>query len=440
MKALQLRVIILAVLLHLLSFNAISIDKNHLFGYYVNKAAAFDSVKDLKPLIDAAAKQQLVLLGESTHGTQEFYNVRISITKDLIKNHRFRFIAIEAPWNFVLKINTYIKGSSVEYSSAKEVLNSFDNWPEWMWKNQPIEELVEWIKNFNKDQLEHNKVSFYGLDLYEPDTAIDRVLTFVNQHFPAYYPTFKERLLCFTNQEQESWSEQVENRDFSCSKHIENAVELLLSLINYQPYANFNQLNIWQNALVVRNAERFYRWNDYNQTVSWNVRSMHMWQSILRLIKYHGKNTKAIVWAHNTHIGDVGATPSSYSPGSITMGYLAKKLQKQIPVFLLGFGTNHGEVLAADAWGEDKKVMTLPSAQLGSIESVLSKINLDKFYFVFNQTNKRHPPQSLLTEHRAVGVVYNPESESKNYMPIVLDWRYDGFVFVKNTKALKVLE
>ncbi len=439
MKIGRPKFIILAVLLQLLPLSAVSADQSQLFNHYANKAIVFDSNKDLKPLVNTAAKQQLVLLGESTHGTQEFYDVRVSITKDLIKNHGFKFIAVEAPWNFMLKINDYIKGYSNKYSSAKEVLKSFDNWPEWMWKNQPVEELVEWIKDFNKNQPEYNKVGFYGLDLYEPDTAIDRVLTFVGQHFPVYYSTFKEKLLCFTNQEQDSWSDQVESRDFSCSKNIENAVKLLLRLIDYQPYTGFDKFNAWQNALVIRNAERFYRWNDYNQTVSWNVRSMHMWQSVLRLIRLYGKNTKAIIWAHNTHIGNVEATPSSYSPGSITMGYLAKKMQKQVPVFLLGFSTDDGEVLAANAWGENRQIMDLPNAQHDSFENVLSKFDADKFYFVFNQKNKGYPAQSLITKHRAIGVVYNPKDESKNYMPVVIDYRYDGLVFIKNTSALRVI-
>jgi len=443
MKKLIYKLLLLLIFNYSLGSNVIANTNSDqmLAKYFSTKALTLTNTSDLNPLVDVASKHQLVMLGESTHGTKEFYELRSAISKELIKKHNFKFIAIEASWSFVLKLNAYIKGHSTKYTSAKDILLSFNNWPEWMWKNKQIEELAEWLKTFNKNLPEEQKVGFYGLDLYEPDVSINQVLLFIDRYFPRHYQNIKQKLSCFTVDKQDAWDEQVKNRDFTCSQDLFQAVDLVSQLINSnKSIPKFERFSALQNTIVAQNSESFYRWNSYNQIRSWNVRSKHMWQGVLRLIRLHGINAKGIVWAHNTHVGDVQATPSEYAPGAVTMGYLSNRANNKTPVFVIGFGTSNGSFLAGESWGTDAQIMTMQKPDSGSYEDLLNSINKDKFYFIFDYQDRNNPLMREARSHRAIGVVYDEDDESKNYIPTLLPWRYDGFIFIKGTNPLKSLD
>lgn len=405
---------------------------------YVNQRInQIDSSTDLSPLVSVAGQYPLVLLGEASHGTQEFYQLRAEMSQRLIEKHNYRLVAIEAPWNFVLKLNDYVKTKSTAGLSAQDLLREFDHWPQWMWRNQPTAAFIEWLKQHNQSLPEGQKVGFFGLDLYAPEEAMTGLLAFVSRYMPEAYAQTKSRLSCFQNAQYEQWSEAVENQDFSCTQQLYTLFNWITQLNQYQGGGDFDLFVAEQNARVIYAAELFYRFNHHNQTRSWNVRSLHMWHTLLALIKYHGSQTKALVWAHNTHIGDVRATPSAYAPGSITLGYLAKQ---QPTTFNIGFATHGGTVVASDVWGNLPQELLLPEAQVGSYEYLFSRMQTPKFYWIFNDQDRQHPWLNQAAPHRAIGVVYNPEDESKNYLPSALPHRYDALIFINKTRALSTLD
>lgn len=395
---------------------------------------------DLQPLSMLAGQYPLVLLGEATHGSQEFYHWRAHLSKTLITQHNYRLIAIEAPWSFTLKVNAYVTGESADYQSAKELLKSFDNWPEWMWRNQVTAEFVEWLKDHNHGLAKEKQVYFLGLDLYEADQSMAQLLAFVRQQASQFYPYVQSRLACFSSAQEESWQSAVDRGDVTCHQQLYQVRQLLSQVYQALGENRFDYLSAEQQAQVAYHAELFYRFNRSSQTQSWNVRTWHMWQTLLRLMDYLGTDTKAIVWAHNTHIADSGASPDYYSPGSITLGYLAKQHQTRLPVFSVGFATDQGQVLAGKSWGDDQQTMTLPKARAGSYEHLLSQLESPRFYWVFNDDDRAHPVFNQAGSHRAVGVVYNPDDERGNYLPTALPWRYDALIFIEKTTALKTLD
>lgn len=422
-----------------LLFMVSSVVASPLLSQVEQRIAQIHSADDLTPLSALASQYPLVLLGESTHGTQEFYDLRAQLSKTLIEQHRYRLLAIEAPWSFVLKINAYIQGTSKQYASAKTLLSSFGNWPEWMLNNQVTADFIEWLRRHNQTLPKTEQVAFLGLDLYEADSSIMQLLDLIKQHAPQLYPWVQNRLTCFTSAQETQWQAAADRGDFSCHQQLDQVRQVLSQMRHTLDPYQFDYLSAQQHAQVIYHAELFYRFNRSSQTRSWNVRSWHLWQTLLRLMDWQG-GAKALVWAHNTHIADSSASPPSYAPGSITLGYLAKQHQSSLPVFSVGFATYQGQVLAGDAWGAEQAIMTLPKAKSGSYEHLLSQLDMPQFYWIFTQDDRQHPVFNRSGVHRAVGVVYDPADETDNYLPTALPWRYDALIFVKDTSALVTLD
>ncbi len=415
---------------------------NYLLGYFSAKAKPLASNVDLNNMIEKMAQHRLVLLGEASHGSAEFYAWRLAITKRLIQEKKFNFIAVEGDWASIARLNQYVKNSPESLSSAKEVLQTFDRWPQWMWKNSYIENLSEWLRQYNSNLPDHKKVGFYGMDVYEQQDAIEALLVFVDQYFPHYYNQVNQKLQCFTRPYRQQWESDISLGDFSCQQNLTQVANLLSYLVAINnTFTEFDFFQAEQNALIIKNAESFYRLSDVDKSAdSWNSRAGHMWLSIKRLLILHGDQSRGIVWAHNTHVGDARATPM-YSHGMVNIGSLSRVELGNHQVFILGFGSNQGEVSAAQSWGDDMQIMTTPAGAEGSYEQILSQINKPSFYFLFNDGDRVNPGFNQYRQHRAIGVVYDPEHEvSKHYVPSILPKRYDGFVFIKNTSALKELD
>jgi erythromycin esterase len=113
-----------------------------------HKLENFD--KDLDALLECIGDAKYVLLGEASHGTSEFYTWRAEITKRLITEKGFSFIAVEGDWPDCYRVNRYAKGMENSGSSAFEVLHAFSRWPTWMWANREIVDLIEWLRSHNK--------------------------------------------------------------------------------------------------------------------------------------------------------------------------------------------------------------------------------------------------------------------------------------------------
>lgn len=401
-------------------------------------ALPFNTSEDLTPLLEAIGDAKIVLLGEASHGTSEFYKVRAELSKRLIVEKGFTLIAVEGDWPSTQRVNRFIKGYDTEENKQK-VLNAFERWPTWMWANEEISELVKWLEKHNKQVEDKRKIGFYGVDVYSLWESLDEVVSYLRKTNPegTDMAFAKKAISCF-----EPFNRHPETYAFS-SIHISDAcvdeVAKLVSSIrkNEKQYENGQEadLNLKINALVAHNAEEYYRAMVRSDELSWNVRDEHMVEAINEIMDYHGKDAKIIIWAHNTHIGDAAATDMK-EEGLTNVGEILRLQNKKENVFSVGFGTHSGEVIAADEWGTIPKKMIVPPARLGSWEDMLHSLEATNKILIFNEENRIFFNNNWIG-HRAIGVVYNPEFEDYgNYVPSRLGSRYDAFIYIDRTNAL----
>ncbi len=391
--------------------------------------------KDLAPLINNIGSRPVVMLGEASHGTHEYYTWRSAISKELIKNHGFNFIAVEGDWPDCYKINRYVKGYKDAGDNIETVLKNFDRWPTWMWGNWEIAALAEWLRNFNKSLSIDKRIGFYGLDVYSLWDSMKAMMHYLESEDPQAAQSVKKVFRCFEpfNENEQAYARFTLN-DRGCRDEVLSLlkeIRLKAQFLDGDREAGFNTE---QNALIAVNAEKYYRTMMDFSNESWNVRDRHMMETLDRLMKFHGANAKGIVWEHNTHIGDARATDMS-SAGMVNIGELAREAYGKNKVYLCGFSSYKGSVIAGDAWGAPMAEMEMPEAKTGSIEAMLHQNNEDGF-ILFNEEEN----YDEAIPHRAIGVVYHPGREKYgNYVPSVLSERYDALIFLNNTKALHPL-
>lgn len=398
---------------------------------------AFDSI------LDAIGDARIVLLGEASHGTSEFYKVRAALSKRLIQEKGFTIIAVEGDWPSAQAVNRYVKGFDEEGKSARQVLlQSFNRWPTWMWANEEVEELVEWLERENERKDTAVKTGFYGIDMYSLYESIDELLRFLreNPQFKADLELAKKAFSCFEpyNRMPEHYALSTVHFTDECISEVSSLLTTIRSHEDLYSNEQEKDLNITMNALVAKNAESYYRAMMQDDAISWNIRDMHMAEAVGEILNYHGDDAKIIIWEHNTHVGDASET-SMANHKMINVGQLIREKYSMANTFAIGFGTYEGTVIAAESWGEPYGKMDVPPAKLNSWEGQMHAARPEDQVILFTDEN-RH----LFNEwigHRAIGVVYNPEFEAYgNYVSSRVGSRYDGFVFINETKALTPID
>lgn len=389
----------------------------------------------LDELIKEMSTKRIVMLGEATHGTQEFYNIRRHISERLIQDHGFNFIAVEGDWPDCQKLNDYIQAGVG--TSAKDIMGGFQRWPTWMWANDETAAMIEWMKNY--------KAGFYGLDVYSLFDSMDHVLKFTEKQDPQLAKMIQEQYACFDSfeRDEKSYARYLLKFPEGCRHEVLSGLRQLLRLrINELSAKDPELFNAQQNARIVAHAENYYRAMLFGGPQSWNVRDHHMLDTLDALMQRQGTNSKAIVWAHNSHIGDYHATDMR-EEGYVNLGGLAREKYGMDEVFLMGFGTYEGKVLAGPAWEGPETVTDLPAAREASFEDFCHKAAEDlgtkRFYVLFDSEARLGSLGARTYGHRAVGVVYHPRFENKgtNYVKTIPAKRYDAFFFVDETTALK---
>jgi erythromycin esterase len=418
---------------------------------------------DLNPLLEQTENNdvQYVLLGEASHGTSEFYSWRSEITKRLIKERGFSFIAVEGDWPDCYNVNNYIKGISGSGKSAYDVLYSFNRWPTWMWANREIVELIEWLREYNKNLSEEQRVGFYGLDVYSLWESMEAVIRYLRKIDPEAVKTAIEAYHCFEPYEKsvEDYARATAFVPESCEDEI---IDMLVHLHGKANRYKSDGLasregyfNAEQNAIVAKNAELYYRKMMQGGTATWNIRDTHMMDTLKRLMEFHGKQAKSIVWAHNTHVGDARYTDMAEAK-MVNIGQLVRKHAGDNNALLIGFGTYQGTVIAAKEWGENMERMHVPPAVEGSWDRLIHELSegrnsllIFRDYSLGEYNGKRQliveeekedPGTTIKRGQRAIGVVYNPKYEKYgNYVPTDLTRRYDALLYIDNTHALHPL-
>jgi erythromycin esterase-like protein len=394
-------------------------------------------------LFDRFGDKRIVLLGEATHGTSEFYRARAVITRHLIKEHGFNIIAIEGDWPDAAVIDRQARG----LPPAKNAETPFTRFPMWMWRNVEVADFLTWLRQYNSSKQPMHRTGFYGLDMYSLSASIAAVLGFLDQVDPQAAESARERYGCL-----EPWREDPEvygrwalDEDF---KRCEGAVvaqlkELLAKRAAYteqgddEPY-----FDAAQNARLVADAERYYRAMYYGATESWNLRDTHMADTLQYVLESRGPLSKAVVWAHNSHIGDARATESGSERHRLNLGQLCRERWGD-EVAAIGMGTHTGTVACTSRWGADMEIKSIRPSHQDSYEAWLHASGKPRF--LLDLREQAHPTlHKQLLKHRLqryIGVIYRPESElHSHYLEASLPQQYDAFLWFDETLPVTPLQ
>ncbi|KKI92919.1 protein-L-isoaspartate O-methyltransferase [Bacillus sp. SA1-12] len=395
---------------------------------------------DFNPLLEEIQEQTYVLLGEASHGTSEFYKIRAELSKKLIVENEFNFLAVEGDWPACEQVNRYIKGYDQTSTNAKDVLHSFNRWPTWMWANEEMIKLIEWLKEYNKNKPQDKMVGFYGIDIYSLWESMDEIIIYLEKTNSPLIKQAKEAFACFEPYHRQSEKYAVSAAFYGEGCHDE-VIKLLTDICltkNTSSSHDERDLSLEVNGLITANAENYYRTMVVNDNESWNIRDRHMVEVIQKIADFYGKGAKGIIWEHNTHVGDARATDMK-EEGIVNVGQLLREQYGHDKLFIVGFGTHRGTVIAADEWGVNFERMIVPPAKTGSWEDMMHKAGPDDKLLIFNDENRRCFQHQI--GHRAIGVVYHPAHEHfGNYVPSVMSKRYDAFIYLNQTKALHPLK
>lgn len=405
-------------------------------------AEPFDSIEeiDLGPLLERVGDARVVLLGEATHGTSEFYRMRARITRALIEHKGFGMIAVEADWPDAARIDHYVRDRDTPSAEWK----AFARFPTWMWRNEEMQEIVEWLRGHNAARREHEEdVSFHGLDLYSLFTSIEAVLNYLDDVDPEAGRVARERYGCLTPWESDPAAYgrmALTGRYRACEGDVAAMLaDMLRRRAEYSASDGGRFADAVHNARVVASAERYYRTMYYGAAESWNLRDRHMFETLSELLRARGPDSKAVVWAHNSHIGDARATEMS-SRGELNIGQLCREEYGE-QAFLIGFGTDRGTVAAADEWNGPMKVKEVRPAHGRSYERVCHDSGTPAFLLPLRGDAEVVQRLTVPRLERAIGVIYRPENElASHYFQAVLPRQFDEYCWFDRTSAVRPLD
>jgi protein-L-isoaspartate(D-aspartate) O-methyltransferase len=395
---------------------------------------------DLEPLLRRIGDARVVLIGEATHGTSEFYRMRNRISRELIERKGFSFVAIEGDWPDVARIDHYVRHAEFPPSEW----TAFARFPVWMWRNREVREFVDWLRARNADAAPDMRVAFHGLDLYSLYNSIHSVLRYLDDIDPRTAQVARTRYGCLTPWQADPASyghAAMTGQYHTCEREV---VSMLKDLLHkHRAYAEHDGerfLDALQNARLVANAEHYYRIMYYGSRASWNLRDSHMFETLQTLLHFHGEGSKAIVWAHNSHVGDSSATEMSVR-GEYNIGHLCRK-EFGGAAYAIGFGTNTGTVAAASDWDGPMEVKQVRPALPDSYERLCHESGQPQF--LLSLRDPAATGLSALREksrlERAIGVIYRPDTElQSHYFQAVLPDQFDEYVWFDRTNAVAPL-
>jgi protein-L-isoaspartate(D-aspartate) O-methyltransferase len=391
----------------------------------------------LEPLLRRIGEARLVLIGEATHGTSEFYRLRARITRELIERKGFNIVAIEADWPDAARIDNYVRHRHI----PRAEWTAFARFPTWMWRNEETRQFIDWLHDHNAPRAPADRAAFYGLDLYSLYGSIRSVIHYLESVDPDLAAVARQRYGCLTPWETDPAAYGQAALSGAYRKCEQDVVHMLVELLRkQQDYAADDGERFFeasQNARLIANAEQYYRIMYYGSRASWNLRDSHMFETLQNLLDHHGPASKAVVWAHNSHIGDASATEMGRR-GEHNIGQLCRA-QFGEGSYHIGFGTNDGTVAAAAAWDAPMQVMAVRPAHPQSYERLFHLTNMPGLLLPLPRKS-RHELRDRLAKprlERAIGVVYRPESElASHYFEAVLPQQFNEYVWIDRTTAV----
>ena len=411
------------------------------------------AVSDFQPLLQMIGDAHLVLLGEATHGTHEFYAARAEITQRLIERHGFTAICVEADWPDAYRVNRYVRGAGGGGGgdeTAVEALGDFKRFPTWMWRNADVVELISWMREHNESLPPQDRVGFYGMDMYSLHSSMGAVVRYLEKVDPEAATRARERYACFDQfgREPQSYG-YVASLGLSpgCeSEVVKQLTDLRRHATDYLSrdgmVAEDELFNAEQNARLARSAERYYREMYHGSVQSWNLRDQHMVETLEALQKHQRRQrgeSRIVVWAHNSHLGDARAT-SMGDHGEWNVGQLVRERHRSDAV-LVGFTTCEGTVSAASDWGGAVERKKVRAARPDSYEGLFHETGQGAFMLNLRDSVELTDLLRERRRERAIGVIYRPESElASHYFHASLPQQFDAVLHYDHTRALEPLE
>ncbi|MEN3363605.1 MAG: hypothetical protein V7606_879 [Burkholderiales bacterium] len=416
------------------------------------EAKIIRSEVDYSHVLEQIGDASVVLLGEATHGTQEFYNMRAEICKRLITEKGFDAIAVEADWPDALRVSRFVQHASNDHT-ADEALGGFQRFPQWMWRNSEVVELVYWLRLHNGGVAQaEQRVGFFGIDLYSLRKSMDSVVRYLEKADPEAAKRARERYSCFDHLAEDP-QHYGYAATFGMKKDCEE--EVVRQLVELTEEAG-RQVSAQggtvpdelfyaqQNARVVKNAETYYRAMFESRDESWNIRDTHMMETLdtlrARIGSRKGRPAKIAVWAHNSHLGDARATEMG-EHGQLNLGQLVRERYKPEETFLLGFSTHTGTVTAASDWDAPAELKKVVPSRPESFERVFHNTGIDRFLLPIRGNERVAAVLSERRLERAIGVIYRPDTERvSHYFNADIARQFDAVIFVNRTHALRPFE
>lgn len=393
-------------------------------------------------LFDRFADRRVVLLGEASHGTAEFYRARAAITRHLVEHHGFSIVAVEADWPDAAAVDRYVRHRPLRPDAELP----FRRFPTWMWRNLEVEEFVQWLRAYNAGiPALDDRAGFYGLDIYNMSASMAAVLDYLDEVDPDAAAVARERYGCLTPWQKDpaTYGRAVLVSGYEkCERQVvEQCRDLLESRLEYIAEDGESFLDAAQNARLVASAERYYRIMYYGGSDSWNLRDTHMFDTLKHILEARDPGAKAVVWAHNSHIGDARFTDMGAARDQLNIGQLCRQ-EFGDQAALIGFGTHIGTVAAADDWGDDMQVKRVRPSAAESYERLCHDAGIDRFLLDLREGRHEALRHALMASRlqRFIGVIYRPESELvSHYSETLLPRQYDAFVWFDQSSAVTPL-
>ncbi|HEY6916643.1 MAG TPA: protein-L-isoaspartate(D-aspartate) O-methyltransferase [Allosphingosinicella sp.] len=392
-------------------------------------------------LFDRYAKAKVVLLGEASHGTSEFYKARAAISRHLIERHGFNIVAVEADWPDAATVDRYVRHRPARAGEER----AFQRFPAWMWRNTDVDDFIRWMRAHNEDRAFEDMASFRGLDLYNLHGSMRAVIDYLEGIDPEAAAVARARYGCLTPYSKNPASYGALAITEGYARCEDQVVRMLAELQrNRAEYVGREDgdefLDAAANARLVKNAEAYYRVMYHGAAESWNLRDTHMFETLCQLLDAKGPDAKAIVWAHNSHIGNAAATEMGQVREELNIGQLCRE-KFGGDAALIGFGTHGGTVAAADDWDGPMKVKTVRPSLDSSYEHMSHDAGLPRYLLDIRGADGEL--RSALSEprlERFIGVIYRPETERwSHYAQASLPDQFDAWVWFDETSAVTPL-
>lgn len=408
----------------------------------------FEQADTAPGLVELLTTARLVLIGEASHGTHEFYLERARLTRALIERHGCTAVVAEADWPDALRVDRYVRGRS-EDASAEQALSGFARFPTWMWRNTVMAEFIDWLREHNRGVPAARQVGFFGMDLYSLHSSMRAVVQYLEQVDGQAAARARERYACFDHRsggedsQAYGWGAAFGARPSCENEAIAQLMEMNRRAASTLGAERDEAFYAQQNARLVRNAEEYYRSMFRGRVSTWNLRDSHMVQTLAALQQHlqatRGSTPCMVVWAHNSHLGDASATEMG-ERGEWNVGQLARERWGR-QALLLGLTTSHGSVTAASEWDGPAEHKGVRPALAGSFERLFHETGEARFWLPLREQLAVTRLLQARRLQRAIGVIYLPESERQShYFHARLPEQFDAVLHIDRTHALQPLE